>query len=298
MKKLSILLFVIIAFLGCKKAKLDALAFPSAQLDAYEFEEYDAGDAAVPAEYAVDTSNRTLVSMTSTDQNTGDTYTIYGVYIGDMSTISEDTVIMYCHGQSLHMDAYWPRATLLASLVNQHHYGVFMMDYRGYGMSEGTASEQGLYEDVDASIDWLIDQGAQPEKTFYYGFSLGCIPVIDRAAFRTDFIPNKIIIESPLASVAHLAQSSLILNINPSYVSTLEFDNAEKMKSVNIPLLWYHGEEDDYIAIENGEIIYNNHSGTFKESKRVPVAGHGNIPATIGYADYIKQLEDFIRQEY
>jgi pimeloyl-ACP methyl ester carboxylesterase len=236
--------------------------------------------------------------MTSTDQNTGDTYTIYGVYIGDMSTISEDTVIMYCHGQSLHMDAYWPRATLLASLVNQHHYGVFMMDYRGYGMSEGTASEQGLYEDVDASIDWLIDQGAQPEKTFYYGFSLGCIPVIDRAAFRTDFIPNKIIIESPLASVAHLAQSSLILNINPSYVSTLEFDNAEKMKSVNIPLLWYHGEEDDYIAIENGEIIYNNHSGTFKESKRVPVAGHGNIPATIGYADYIKQLEDFIRQEY
>ena len=70
------------------------------------------------------------------------------------------------------------------------------------------------------------------------------------------------------------------------------------MKSVNIPLLWYHGEEDDYIAIENGEIIYNNHSGTFKESKRVPVAGHGNIPATIGYADYIKQLEDFIRQEY
>jgi pimeloyl-ACP methyl ester carboxylesterase len=277
--------------------KLDQLAFPSERLDAYEFEEYDAGDGAVPEEYAIDPANRTLISMESVDKSTGESYTIYGVYIGDLSTISEDTVIMYCHGQSLHMDAYWPRASLLASIVEQHQYGVFMMDYRGYGMSEGNPSEQGLYEDVDASIDWLINQGAQADRTFYYGFSLGCIPVIDRAAYRTDFKPNKIIIESPLASVEHLAQSSLILNIDPSYVSTLEFNNAEKMKDIDVPLLWYHGEEDDYIAITNGEIIFDNHSGTYKEGIRVAGAGHGDIPAVVGYETYLTQLENFIRRE-
>lgn len=298
MKSISIFPMLIISLIGCKKAKLDALAFPSERLDSYEFETYDAGDASVPDIYAVDAENRTLISMTSVDQNTGDAYTIYGVYIGDTATIAEDTVIMYCHGQSLHMDAYWPRATLLASLVEKHHYGVFMMDYRGYGMSEGSSTEQGLYEDVDASIDWLIDHGAQADRTFYYGFSLGCIPVIDRTAFRSDFQPNKIIIEAPLASVAHLAQSSLILNINPSYVSTLEFDNADKMKSVDVPLLWYHGVEDDYIAIKNGEIIYDNHSGTFKEAHRIEEAGHGDIPGTIGYEEYLDQLEIFIRREY
>ena len=298
MKRIKLYLPLALLIWGCQKAKLDQLAFPSERLDAYAFEEYDAGDAAVPAEYAVEASNRTLVSMQSIDQSTGESYTIYGVYIGDMSTISEDTVIMYCHGQSLHMDAYWPRATLLASIVEQHHYGVFMMDYRGYGMSEGTSSEQGLYEDVDASIDWLIDQGANPAKTFYYGFSLGCIPVIDRAAYRTDFTPNKIIIESPLASVEYLAQSSLILNVDPAYVSTLEFNNADKMKDIKMPLMWYHGELDDYIAISNGELIFSNHSGTFKEGVRVPEAGHGNIPSTIGYETYLNQLETFIQREY
>ena len=79
----------------------------------------------------------------------------------------------------------------------------------------------------------------------------------------------------------------------------MKYVKSQVLKIAEKQTVWlrsaYANRED---LIENGEIIYNNHSGTFKESKRVLVAGHGNIPATIGYADYIKQLEDFIRQEY
>lgn len=297
MKKLLLLTVVFSFFMSCKKAYLDGLAFPSKKLENYEFENYDAGDAAVPVEYAVTADNRTLVTMTSTDEATGEDYLIYGVYIGDLATISTDTVIMYCHGQSLHMDAYWPRATLLASIVEKHNYGVFMMDYRGYGMSEGEPSEQGLYEDVDASIDWLIEMGVDESRAIYYGFSLGCIPVIDRAAYRTDFKPEKIILEAPLASVDNLAHSSLQLNVDPNFVSNLEFNNAEKIKDVVMPLLWLHGEEDDYIEIENGELIYGNHSGTYKEAVRVTNAGHGDIPGVIGYPEYLQLLENYMKRE-
>ena len=153
---------------------------------------------------------------------------------------------MYCHGQSLHMDAYWARATMLANLQEKYHYGVLMMDYRGYGMSEGSSDEDGLTEDVDACITWLKDQGAEQSKTFYYGFSLGCIPVIDRAAYREDFVPNKIILEAPLASVENLANTSTIINVDPGYMSTLKFENAESIKDVTVPLLWMHGIEDTY----------------------------------------------------
>lgn len=295
MKKIYLYTIITVLAAACTKPNLDALAFPSKKLDAYQFENYDAGTSSVPEIYDVTSENYTLVSMTSLDANTGDEFTIYGVYIGEMATIASDTVIMYCHGQSLHMDAYWPRTSLLANLVEKHHYGVFMMDYRGYGMSDGNATEQGLYEDVDASIDWLIAMGAKQEQTFYYGFSLGCIPVIDRAAYRTDFQPAKIIIESPLASVENLAQSSLVLNVDPKFVSTLEFENSEKMKEINMPLLWFHGVEDDYIEIENGELIYDNHSGSYKEAVRVNGAGHGNIPGIYGYANYIIHLENFIK---
>lgn len=295
MKKLTLIIGIIALVASCTKPNLDALAFPSKKLDAYEFENYDAGEAAVPSEYAVTSNNRTLISMTSTDDATGEEYTIYGVYIGNMATINTDTVIMYCHGQSLHMDAYWPRATLLASIVEKHHYGIFMMDYRGYGMSEGTPSEQALYDDVDASIDWLIMQGAEASRTFYYGFSLGCIPVIDRAAYRTDFKPAKIMLEAPLASVDNLAHSSLILNVDPNFVSTLEFNNAEKIKDVDAPFLWIHGVEDDYIAIQNGELIFDNYQGPLKEAERIEGAGHGDIPKIMGYQTYIDRLETFIR---
>jgi len=293
----NILLYITAAtlLLACKKVKLDALAFPSERLDSYQFENYDAGDASVPEEYAVSSDRYSLIAMQSKDVTTGEEYTIYGVYIGDTATIATDTVIMYSHGQSLHMDAYWPRATLLASLVEKYHYGVFMMDFRGYGMSEGDATEQGLYEDVDASIDWLISKGANADQTFYYGYSLGCIPTIDRAAYRTDFRPTKVILESPLASVENLTNSSLILNVDPKYVSTLEFNNAEKIKDVPMPLLWIHGEEDDYIAIENGELIYQNHQGSYKDAIRVPVAGHSNIPEIMGYSNYLQQVENYIK---
>lgn len=295
MKKTVLYIIIGVLVAACTKPNLDALAFPSEKLDSYQFENYDAGSGNVPTVYAVTPDNYTLVSMTSKDAATGDEYTIYGVYIGDMATMASDTVIMYCHGQSKHMDAYWPRATLLASIVEQHHYGVFMMDYRGYGMSEGKPTEQGLYEDVDASIDWLIAMGAKPEQTFYYGFSLGCIPVIDRAAYRTDFKPAKIILESPLASVENLANSSLVLNVDPKFVSTLEFENAEKIKDVSMPLLWIHGIEDDYIEINNGELIYENHAGSYKEAVRVTNAGHGDIPEVYGYENYLIHLENYIK---
>lgn len=274
---------------------LDFLAFPSKKTTAYQFEEYDAGDQNIPEKYKLSEADRTLVEMISTNKLTGEKHTIYGVYIGDMLKISTDTILMYCHGQALHMDLYYPRATLLAHVSGKLNYGVFMMDYRGYGRSEGTSSEQGLYDDVDASIDWLKAHGAQQERTIYYGYSLGCIPVIDRAAYRADFKPTKIILESPLASVDNLAQTSLLINVDPKFISSLEFNNAEKIKDVKAPLLWLHGIEDDYISIQNGELIYANHTGLYKEAGRIKGAGHGDIPAVYGFEKYIKRISTYCR---
>lgn len=294
MKKIILFALSFAALGACKKGNLDSLAFYGEKLDAYQFENYPPGDEAVPDEYAVTASNRTLIAMESIDEETGETFKIYGVYIGDMSTISTDTILLYAHGQAAHMDLYWPRATLLASITEKYNYGVFMMDFRGFGMSEGASSEQGLITDVNTSINWLIDQGANPARTIYYGFSLGCIPIIDRAANRKDFEPTKVIIESPLASVANLTQRSLILNVDPKSITNLEFENAEKIKGVNMPLLWLHGIDDDYIAIQNGELIYENYNGVYKDAERVVGGHHGDIPKTMGYENYITRLRNFI----
>lgn len=288
--------FASVMLLGCKKVVLDGLAFPSEKVDKYQFEAFEGGEIEIPDSFKIEAANRTEVSMISKDADTGEEFTIYGVYIGDMATINTDTVILYLHGQSKHMDYYWTRATLLANLGGKHNYGVFMIDYRGYGKSEGSSSEQGLYEDADAAISWLVNHGANASRTFYYGYSLGAIPTIDRAAYRTDFMPAKIVLESPLASVEYLVHNSTVINVNPEYVTDLEFENAEKIKDVEEALLWMHGKADDYIAIENGELIYTNHSGVSKTAYRIDGSGHSEVPSTMGVQLYMQRVLNFIRE--
>jgi pimeloyl-ACP methyl ester carboxylesterase len=293
--KIALVGFTALMLFSCKKMTLDGLAFPSEKLDSYQFEDYADPEISIPAEYNLTAADRTLVSFASTDAETGEQFMLYGVYIGDMSTIATDTVILYLHGQTQHMDNYWTRAALLANLGGQLNYGIFMIDYRGYGMSEGTPTEKGLYEDANAAIDWLISQGVTQEKTIYYGYSLGAIPAIDRAAYRTDFKPTRLIIEAPLASVQNLVDNSTLMNVNADFVTDLSFENYEKIKEVDCPLLWMHGKEDSYVAIQNGELIYSNYGGTEKSAYRVEGSDHGEVPVKMGYSTYVQNVLNFIR---
>ncbi|MBK7128223.1 MAG: alpha/beta hydrolase [Crocinitomicaceae bacterium] len=294
MARYLFLILLCASLIACKKVNLDALAFPYESLEHYAFDAYDDPEIIIDDSLKVDQSLVNLISMKSFSSETGEEYTIYGVYIGDTNSIATDSVILYLHGQSRHMDYYWTRSALLANTKSKYQYGVFVFDYRGYGMSEGKPSETGLYEDADAAIDWLISKGAQANRTFYYGYSLGAIPAIDRAAYREDFKPAKLIIESPLASVQYLTQSSTVITVDSKFVSTLEFDNAEKIKDIQIPLMWLHGVEDTYVSISNGELIFENAASTYKEAHRIEGAGHSEVPVLMGYSNYLQVLENFI----
>ena len=293
MKFISILSLLVV-FSACKKIELDGLAFPRVEVDAYIFGDND-GEIEVPAKYDIDEQLVHLIPLTSVDKATGDTYTIYSVYIGDLNTIATDTVILYAHGQAKNMDYYWGRAKLLANLHSKNNYGVLMMDYRGYGMSEGIPTEAGLSEDVEASIEWLKSNGVQEQNTMYYAFSLGVIPTLDLIVNKTDFTPAKVIIESPLASVENLSQNSTLINVDPKFISSLTFNNAEKMKDVKIPLCWLHGREDDYVELSNGQLVYNNHSGNYKEAHIIDNAMHADIPLVMGCENYLKTVNTFIQ---
>lgn len=294
MMRILTIALILLTVVSCKKITLDSLAFPSEQLDQYSFENAE-GEITVADSLLADNSNYSLLQFNSTDVESGESYKIYGVFIGDMSTIASDTLIVYFHGQAKHMDYYFSRASLLANVGGKYNYNVLMMDYRGYGMSEGESSEHGLYEDADAVIDWLKFKGVDQTKTIFYGYSLGAIPAIDRMAYRSDFQPAKLIVESPLASVENLVHSSTIIQVDPDFVTTLDFENAEKIKSVEQPLLWFHGVEDTYIAIENGELIYANHGGTVKQAERVEGSDHAEIPIVYGVDHYLQTVHDFIR---
>jgi len=285
-----LLFSILIVFVSCMK--LDDIAFYNDSLLEYQLDDYNVElDFKLGSSYDVDNIHQ--FSLESED------FYISALYIGDFAQIDEDTIILYCHGQSLHMDHYWQRAKLLANCGSNQRFGVLMFDYRGYGMSEGNPTEEGMYKDVRAAYQWLLDNGSNSNKIIIYGFSLGSAPATDLAAFgHNGEFPSKLILESPFASTNFIAQESTLIEVSASYITSLEFDNANKIKRVYSPFMWLHGTDDDYVAITNGEAIIANYPGSDSTYIRVEGALHGvnGVPQTMGYENYLKSIEKFITQ--
>src|SRR5436190_21610320 len=130
------------------------------QLDNYTGEQ----DFILEASYLIPQNFITLLSLSSQSPSESKFTNIKALYIGDKTRIATDTVILYCHGNKWHMDFYWQRAKLLAHVNGKNRYGVMMMDYRGYGLSEGKPTEEGMYADVDACMKWLTENGLTNER--------------------------------------------------------------------------------------------------------------------------------------
>lgn len=284
------IVFLIIVFGLTACIKLNDIAFYNETITDYLLDDYNTDlDFKLDSTYNVQNIHEFSVNSNGLD--------IAAIYIGELSDIDTDTIILYCHGQTRHMDHYWQRAKLLANCGGKEHYGVLMFDYRGYGKSEGTPTEKGMYEDVRAAYQWLLNEGASSQRIIIYGFSLGSAPATDLAAYgMSNEFPIKLILESPFASTDFIAQESTLIEVSASYITDLEFDNAEKIKLVDKPLMWMHGIEDDYVAITNGEAIISNYSGVDSTYIRVEGANHGQdgIPQTMGYQNYLNAVQEFI----
>lgn len=277
--------------------KLDDIAFLGSKIEEYKFDDfYNKFDFNLNDSYKIQDSNIHLFTLNSQLPSESSPTKIYALYIGNINTIAQDTVIVYTHGQSAHMDQYWQRTKLIAHTGGKNNYGVLTLDYRGFGLSEGKSSEESLYEDVRTTLRWLKGKGTPSSNVMLYGFSLGCIPNIKLCGEFNEYLPSKLMIESPIASVQNITEESIIINSSSQFFTDNEFNNADNIKLVNQPLMWLHGTNDDYVKIEQGALVYDNHTGIYKEAHRIIGAEHGDVPQSIGFNEYNAKLLRFIRR--
>ncbi len=294
MKKI-ILFITIITLSSC--LRLDDNLFNESKLSEYKLDNYTGEiDFRLDHSYSIPDSMVHLFTLPSQASDESSATTIYAVYIGNISEIATDTVIMYCHGNKDHMDFYWQRAKLLANTKNKNRFGVMMIDYRGYGMSEGKASEKALYADVDAALKWLKNNGLTNERLVMYGFSMGTAPATKITANNNySLFPSKLLLEAPFASAEVMVQDGSGLALPGSTVTDLQINNGEEIKKVQQPFFWIHGENDDFLSINtHGSVVYNNYQGTYKEQHRIPGAGHSTIQTVMGFSNYLNAVGDFI----
>jgi pimeloyl-ACP methyl ester carboxylesterase len=295
----TFILFFALAVAGSSCLRLDSMLYNTTdKLERYERDNYTGEqDFILDETYRIQDSMIHEFTLASQVPGESSPTTIYAVYLGDINRISTDTVILYCHGNKWHMDFYWQRAKLLAHTGSKHRYGVLMLDYRGFGRSEGTPTEDGLYADVDAAMNWLKTNGLTNARLVVYGFSMGSAPAVELSAHPRSMRPSKIILEAPFASAAVMGEDGSQLAMPGSYFTNLKIDNAEEIKSCNQPLLWIHGTGDNFLNYTtHGQVVFDNSKGNPKYSYLVSGADHGDVPVVAGFSTYSNRLLEFITE--
>ncbi len=166
----------------------------------------------------------------------------------------------------------------------QMGFSVFAYDYPGYGTSEGTPSEQGTYQAIDAAYYYLTQQlKIKSDRIIIYGRSVGGGPSVDLASRQP---AAGLILESTFTSIFR------VKTIIPLYPFD-RFNNIEKIKSVRCPVLMIHGTQDQMIPFAHGQQLFAAASPP-KLSFWVAGANHNNVVGVAGDR-YEQKLKEFVK---
>ena len=192
--------------------------------------------------------------------------------------------LLFLHGNAGNASHRLPFAAHLVQLDSH----VLLLDYRGYGRSEGSPSEAGVYADARAALSHLVEaRGVELERVVVFGRSLGGAVAVDLARGRS---LGGVILESTFTSLADVVDH---LYVPPLGRLTGErFASIDKIPELRSPLLCIHGDRDDTIPIELGRRLCAAapQPVTFRE---IPGAGH-NDTARAGGAVYLQWIRDFL----
>jgi fermentation-respiration switch protein FrsA (DUF1100 family) len=165
-----------------------------------------------------------------------------------------------------------------------------MPDYSGYGGNEGTPSEDEINADALAACDHLLAQGVPPAHIVVYGESIGGGPAIYLATRR------------PIAGLAvqstFSSLSSMAIHVYPwlplgALIVRGSFPNADRIATVQIPVLIVHGTADSIVPFREGQRL----AKAQPRAEFLPIAGadHNDLLDVAG-EPYLRSLGDRFRR--
>ena len=190
-------------------------------------------------------------------------------------------MILYFHGNAGDLSR-WGEVT---SHFAQFDYDVLVMDYRTYGKSTGTLTEEFLYS--DASLFYEKAKEYFPEdQIVVYGRSLGSTFATHVAAENA---PKKLILESPFFSLEAIAKKRywyLPIKTMLKY----SFPTSEKITEVKCPVTIFHGTNDGVVPYQNGELLQKTLPEAQCNLVTIPGGSHNDLANFPEYQHGIRDL--------
>jgi hypothetical protein len=178
-------------------------------------------------------------------------------------------VMIWFHGNAGNISH---RVDNLRQFHDELGLSVFIFDYREYGRSEGSISEEGTYRDADAALDYVKSRTGLPAaRIIYFGRSLGAAVAVELALKAP---PRALILESPMTSIRDMARK-VMPYLPVGFLIRTEYDSLSKIRKIYLPLLILHGDRDEVVPFEQGRRLFEA-ANPPKEFYTIHGASHNN----------------------
>ena len=193
--------------------------------------------------------------------------------------------LLFLHGNAGNITHRSTNIVLLAQLgIN-----VFIFDYRGYGKSEGSPHEHGLYADAVAAYEYVLSRDdVEKNRIVFFGRSLGGAVAVELAMRKPC---EALILESTFTSIQDMA-ALMFGGLPLRYLIRTKFDSIAKISTIYVPLLSIHGSKDSVVPFELGQQLFEaaNQPKIF-----YPIEGADhNDTYEHGGQDYFDRIAQFI----
>lgn len=193
-------------------------------------------------------------------------------------------VILFFHGNAQEVYSWSPVQMEFEPLGCR----LLLVDYHGYGKSDGEPGEQALYVDGRASLAWLAERGVGDGDIIVFGKSLGGAVACEIAQDRRF---RALILESTFTTLASVA--SRLFPLIPGGLELSEsYESIEKIVRVACPILVIHGGRDELIPAREGLRLFEA-APSPKELYLVDGAGHNDVSYIAG-GEYARRIRSFL----
>jgi alpha-beta hydrolase superfamily lysophospholipase len=151
-------------------------------------------------------------------------------------------VIFYLHGNAGALNSWGE----VAGFYNHLGYDLLMIDYRGYGKSDGQISNQAqLFSDIQTAYDRLKEKYAE-NKIIVLGYSIGTGMAAKIASQNN---PGLLILQAPYYSLVDLVKHSY--PFLPVFLLKYKFETNKYLGLCKTPVILFHGDKDEVIYFQS-----------------------------------------------
>jgi alpha-beta hydrolase superfamily lysophospholipase len=203
----------------------------------------------------------------------------------------DDPAILYYHGNGEIAADYDD----IALLYTRMGITLLVMDYRGYGRSDGAPTAHNLLADAVTVFDAVgrvfEDNDLTPAQLYVMGRSLGSAAAIETALHAREQLAG-LIVESGFADTFALL-ARLGVGVQDADEERDGFGNPAKMARITTRTLVIHGQADVLIPASNGQELYRRCAAPDKQLLLIPGGGHNDL-MMVGMAEYFEAIRMFV----